>query len=113
MTSVRTVSTNCSAKRFARGLRVGIFTASIPASARAASTDAVNRPAGPGPGTEVRGAIPQIHQQVADLLHGPRTVRVRGDPGYVHVAAADLQDEQAVQALLSLEPSAARVLTDP
>ena len=29
---------------------------------------------------EVRGAITQIHQEVADLLHGPRTVRVRADP---------------------------------
>jgi hypothetical protein len=47
---------------------------------------------------EVRGAIPQIHQQVADLLHSPWTVRVRGDPEDVHAAAADLQDEQAVQA---------------
>jgi len=47
---------------------------------------------------EVRGAIAQIHQQVADLLYSPRAVRVRGDPEDVHVAAADLDDEQAVQA---------------
>jgi hypothetical protein len=29
---------------------------------------------------EVRSPIIQIHQQIADRLHGPRTVRVRGDP---------------------------------
>ena len=38
----------------------------------------------PGPITdqepEVRGAITQIDQEVADLLDGPRAVRVRGDP---------------------------------
>ena len=48
---------------------------------------------------EVRGAVPQIHQQVADLLHGPRAIRVRGDPEDVHKTAADLYDEQAVQPL--------------
>jgi hypothetical protein len=48
---------------------------------------------------ETRGAITRIHQQVADLLHGPGTVWVRGDPEDVHVAAAYLDDEQAVQAL--------------
>ena len=32
-------------------------------------------------------------------LRGPRRVRVRGDPQDVHVAAADLHHEQAVQAL--------------
>jgi hypothetical protein len=47
---------------------------------------------------EARGAITQIHQQVADLLDSPRAVRVRCDPEDVHVAAADLDDEQAVQA---------------
>jgi hypothetical protein len=37
---------------------------------------------GPVPDQEPkpRGAITQIHQQVADLLHGPRPVRARGDP---------------------------------
>ena len=44
----------------------------------------------PGPVTdqepEARGAITQIHQRVADLLPGPGTVRVRGNPGDVHVA---------------------------
>jgi len=57
----------------------------------------------PGPITdqepEAGGAITQIHQEVADLLHGPGTVRVRGDPEDVHITAAYLDDEQAVQAL--------------
>jgi hypothetical protein len=39
---------------------------------------------------EVRSPIPQIHHKVADLLHGPRAVRIRGDPEDVHAAAADL-----------------------
>jgi hypothetical protein len=42
---------------------------------------------------EVRGAITQVHQEVADLLCGPGPVRVGGDPGDVHVAAAYLDDE--------------------
>ncbi len=48
---------------------------------------------------EARGTITQIHQQVADLLGGPRPVRVRGDTENVNVPGADLHDEQAVQAL--------------
>jgi hypothetical protein len=35
---------------------------------------------------EAGGAITQIHQEVADLLHGPGTVRVRGHAEDVHVA---------------------------
>jgi len=52
------------------------LTAWIPASARTASNDAGELP-GPVPDQEpeVRGAITQIRQQVADLLHGPGTVR--------------------------------------
>src|SRR5437764_1036003 len=46
---------------------------------------AVNCPAiSPDQEPEVRGAVPQIHQQVADLLCGPRAIRVRGDPEDVH-----------------------------
>src|SRR6188472_1484951 len=37
---------------------------------------------------EVRGAITQVHQEVADLLCGPGPVRVGGDSEDVHVAAA-------------------------
>jgi hypothetical protein len=48
---------------------------------------------------EVRGAIAEVHQEIADLLGGPRPVRIRGDPEDVNVAGADLDDEQAVQAL--------------
>jgi len=48
---------------------------------------------------EARRAITQVHQQVADLLGGPGSVRVRGDIENVHVPGADFYDEQAVQAL--------------
>jgi hypothetical protein len=46
---------------------------------------------------EVRSAVAQIHQEITDLLGGLRPVRVRRDPENVHIAAADFDDEQAVQ----------------
>jgi len=49
--------------------------------------------------SEICGAIAEIHQEVPDLLCGPRPVRVRGHAENVQVAAADFDDEQAVQAL--------------
>jgi hypothetical protein len=53
----------------------------------------------PGPITdqepEVRGAITQIHKQVADLLDCPQPIGIGGYPEDVHVTAADLHDEQA------------------
>jgi len=59
----------------------------------------------PGPVTvqepEAGGAITEIGQEVADLLHGPGTVGVRGDPGDVQVAGAGLYDEQAGRPLES------------
>jgi hypothetical protein len=71
----------------------------MPALTRTASNDAVNCP-GPVAGQEPEacGAVAEIHQEIADLLGGPRPVRVRGDSGNVHVAGADLDDEQAIQA---------------
>jgi hypothetical protein len=35
---------------------------------------------------EVRRAVTEVHQEVTDLLDGPRPVRVRGDPEDVHIA---------------------------
>jgi hypothetical protein len=49
--------------------------------------------------SEVRGAIAEIHQEVADLLCGPRPVRVRGHAEDMHIPGADLDHEEAVQAL--------------
>src|SRR6266704_346458 len=37
---------------------------------------------------EVRGPVAEIHEQVADLLGGPRAVRVGDDPQDVHVTGA-------------------------
>jgi hypothetical protein len=56
---------------------------------------------GPVAGQELEagGAITQMYQQVAGLLHSPGPVRVRGDTEDVHVTAANLHDEQAVRAL--------------
>jgi hypothetical protein len=50
---------------------------------------------------EARGAITQIHHEVADPLYSPRADRVRGDTEDVHVTAADLYYKQAVQAALA------------
>ena len=47
---------------------------------------------------QVRGVIAEVHKEIADLLRGPRPVRVRGDPQDVDVAAAHLDHEQAVHA---------------
>jgi hypothetical protein len=48
---------------------------------------------------EVRGAVAGIHQKIADLLGGPRAVRVRGGAEDMDVAAGGLYREEAVQAL--------------
>jgi hypothetical protein len=57
----------------------------------------------PGPVThqvpEARSAITQVHQQVADLLRGPRPFGIRGHAEDVHAAGAHLDHEEAVQAL--------------
>jgi len=68
------------------------------ASVRTVSNDAVNCPARSRTRKRKSAAITQIHYLVADLLHGPRPVRVRGDPDDVYVTAANLHDKQAVQA---------------
>jgi len=48
---------------------------------------------------EIPGMIAGIHQEIADLLGGPRPVRVRGHSRDMHIPGADLDHEQAVQAL--------------
>jgi hypothetical protein len=59
----------------------------MPALARAALKDTGELP---GPvadeDPEVRGAVAGIHQKIADLLCGPRPVRVRGDAEDMDVA---------------------------
>jgi hypothetical protein len=76
------------------------LTAVIPALARTAPEDAGELP---GPVAEqepeARGAVAEVDQDVADLLRGPRPVRMGGDPEDVDVAGADFDDEQAVQSL--------------
>ncbi len=58
---------------FARGLRGGILTTSLSASARTALNDVVNCP-GPiaAQEPEAGGSVTQVHREVADLLGGPR-----------------------------------------
>jgi hypothetical protein len=53
------------------------------------------------PESEVREPVHISEDQVSgsDTVLGTHTIRVRGDPEDVHAAAADLHDEQAVQAL--------------
>jgi hypothetical protein len=46
--------------------------------------------------SEDRGAVVEVHQQVAGLLGGPGSGRVAGGPEDVHVAAADLEGEEHI-----------------
>ncbi|MGC5023023.1 hypothetical protein [Micromonospora sp. DT47] len=48
---------------------------------------------------ELVGAVTEVHKQVPGLLGGPRPVPMYGDADDVHVAGADLEDEEHVQAL--------------
>jgi hypothetical protein len=48
---------------------------------------------------ECRGALTQIHQEIARSLGGPRAVRVRGDPEQVHVTALQLDHEEHIEPL--------------
>src|SRR5256885_7685617 len=43
--------------------------------------------------------LAKVHEQIPCLLGGPQPVRVRGDAEDMHVTAADLQDEEDIQAL--------------
>jgi len=100
VTSVRAVGTNRSAKAFAGGFRGGILIAWIPAVAGTASNASVNCPARSRTRKAgVCGAVPDVHEEVADLLGGPRAVRMGGDPEDANGAGAGFDDEQAVQAL--------------
>ena len=64
----------------------------MPALARTASKECGELPgAVADQEPEVRGAVAEVHQEVADLLGGPRPVRVRGDPEDVDVAASRLR----------------------
>jgi hypothetical protein len=72
----------------------------MPALARTASKDSVNCPARSR--TRNRKSVAwslRFHQEVADLLRGPRPVRVGGHAEDVHGAGADLDHEEAVQAV--------------
>ena len=98
MTSVRTVNTRRSAKQFARGLRGGILTTSMPAPRQ----DRVERrrelPGAiaheePEPG----GVLAEVHQQIAGLLGGPGPVGMRGHAQDVQGAVADFECEQDVE----------------
>jgi hypothetical protein len=48
---------------------------------------------------EICDAVAEVHQEVADLLGGPRPVWMGCDPEDVYVSGADFDDEEAVQAL--------------
>jgi hypothetical protein len=47
------------------------------------------------------GALPQVHQQVPRLLHRPRPVRVRGHAQDMHLAGANFDDKEHIQAAQS------------
>jgi hypothetical protein len=59
----------------------------MPAAVRTVSKDAVDCPARVADQEpEVRGAVAEVHHEVADLLGGPRSVRVGGNPKDGHGA---------------------------
>jgi hypothetical protein len=58
----------------------------MPVLATAASEESVNCPARADQEPEVLGVIANVHQEVADLLGGPRSVRVSGHSEDVDVA---------------------------
>jgi hypothetical protein len=71
----------------------------MPALARAASKVSVNCPARSRTRNRKSSArVAEVHQEVADLLGGPRPVRVSGDSEDVDVSRAGFDDEEAVQA---------------
>jgi hypothetical protein len=71
----------------------------MPAPTRTASNDALNCPARSRIRNRAGGGFTEIHQEIADLLHSPRPVRVGGHAGDVDLAGADLHHEEAVQLL--------------
>src|SRR5438034_6100421 len=78
----------------------GIVTASMPALARTAPNEAVNCPARSRTRNRKSAARPArsiSRWRICCVIHGPSGFAVA--PGDVHVAAAGLRDEQAVQAL--------------
>jgi|CZKW01.1.fsa_nt_gi hypothetical protein len=81
------------------GLRGGIFTVPMPALARTAPKDSVNCPARSR--TRNRKSAARSPRSIRRLriccvVHDPSGFR--GDPEDVHTSAADLHDEQAIQA---------------
>jgi hypothetical protein len=65
---------------------------------------------------EVRSPVTQIHQQIADLPHGPRTARVRGDPGNARrllIVSTIAQSGHAAASPADLNGSARLGLTSP
>jgi hypothetical protein len=72
----------------------------MPAAARTASNESVNCPARSRTRKrKVGGAVPEVHQEVGDLLSSPRAIWMGGDCEDMNIARADFDDEQAVQAL--------------
>ncbi len=98
VTSVRAVSTNRSAaalsfgERDLHGLDAGAGQDRVEGCSELPGPVADQKP-------EVRGAVTEIHREIADLLRGPQPVRVGGDPEDVHVAGADLHRIRRKQVL--------------
>jgi len=98
VTSVRTVSTNRSAKQFARGHRGGILT-TLDARVRQDRVERGRELPGPIADQEPKpgGTVAEIHDEVTGLLRGPRPVGMPRHAQHVHVAVADLEREQHVE----------------
>jgi hypothetical protein len=93
--SVRAVSTNRSAKAFARvsgrdfhGLDAGGGEDRVERLRELPGAVADQEP-------EVRGAVSEVDQEVAGLLGGPRSIGIRGDPEDAHVPALAARRDRA------------------
>ena len=80
VTSVRAVSTNLSAKAFARASGRDLHC--MDAGGREDRVERIGELPGPvaDQEAEVRGAAPEVHQEVTDLLGSPRAVRMAVTP---------------------------------
>jgi hypothetical protein len=87
-----------SAYAFAFGARGGVLSIWMPAAANTASKATVNfeSPVADEKSESV-GMLVEVHQQVAGGLGDPRAGGVGGDPGQVHPAVLQFDDEEHVQ----------------
>ena len=85
-------------KQFARGDRGGVLTTSMPSAANTSSNVAgVLAVPVADQEPEPAGLFGEVHDEVAGLLHDPRSVRMRGDAEQVDASGGHVHHDQHVQ----------------